>query len=99
MAPSASPWSSIAGRSPAIADKLERYELIASAPDAPDVILFCFATPDREQSVRPVLRHPGMLVATSTLDRHGAAPLGPVWRIVGEDRRAPIGNLEGARDE
>ncbi len=82
-----------------LSDKLERYALIASAPDAPDVVLFCLPTPDREQSVRPVLRHPGVLVATSTVDRHGAAPLGPVWRIVGDDQRVSIGDLSGARGE
>ncbi len=76
-----------------LAEKLERYGLIASAPDAPDSVLFCFSSPEREQTAREVLRHPGVLVATSSVDRHGADPLGPVWRPMGADRRVHIGDL------
>jgi hypothetical protein len=76
-----------------LAEKLARYTLITSAPDAPDAVLFCFSSREREQTARAVLRHPGVLVATSSVERHGADPLGPVWRPVGEDRRVRLGDL------
>jgi hypothetical protein len=79
-------------------EKLERYVLVASGPDAPQAVLFCFPSADREQSAREVLRRPGLEVATTTADRHGADPLGPVWRPVGADRRVRLLDLgEGAR--
>ena len=44
------------------------------------VVLFCFSSPEREQAAREVLRHPGVLVATSSGPRrHGADPLTAVW--------------------
>jgi hypothetical protein len=76
-----------------LAEKLERYGLIASGPDTPEAVLFCFTTAEREQSAREVLGHPGVVVATTSLERHRASPLGPVWRPVGVDRRVRIGDL------
>jgi hypothetical protein len=77
--------------------KLERYVLVASGPDAPQAVLFCFPSPEREQSAREVLRRPGLDIATTTLDRHRSDPLGPVWRPVGADRRVRLLDLgEGA---
>jgi hypothetical protein len=76
-----------------LAEKLERYGLIAGGPDAPEAVLFCFATAEREQSAREVLGHPGVSVATTSLERHRGDPLGAVWRPVGADRRMRIGDL------
>jgi hypothetical protein len=79
-----------------LAEKLERYALIASGPDAPDAVLFCFASRERGQSAREVLTRPGVPVATTSLERHRADPLGPVWRPVGEDRRKRLIDLMDA---
>jgi hypothetical protein len=76
-----------------LSEKLERYGLIASGPDAPEAVLFCFTTAEREQSAREVLGHPGVYVATTSLERHRADPLGAVWRPVGVDRRVRICDL------
>jgi hypothetical protein len=76
-----------------LAEKLERYGLIASGPDTPEAVLFCFTTTEREHSAREVLGHPGVSVATTSLERHRADPLGPVWRPVGMDRRVRICDL------
>jgi hypothetical protein len=76
-----------------LAEKLERYGLIASGPDTPEAVLFCFTTREREHSAREVLGHPGVSVATTSLERHRADPLGPVWRPVGMDRRVRICDL------
>ena len=76
-----------------LAEKLERYSLVAPGPDAPEAVLFCFTTAEREQSAREVLGHPGVSVATTSLERHRADPLGAVWRPVGVDRRVRIGEL------
>jgi len=76
-----------------LAEKLERYLLIASGPDAPEVVLFCFPNTDREQSAREVLRRTGLPVATTNLQRHLPDPLGPVWRPIGEDRRLRLIDL------
>jgi hypothetical protein len=78
-----------------LAGKLERYLLIASGPDAPAVVLFCFSTAEREASARQILRQPGITVATATLERHLADPLGRVWRPVREDHRKRLIDLVG----
>jgi Replication-relaxation len=76
-----------------LAEKLERYALIASGPEAPDVVLFCFAGAEREHSAREVLIRPGVAVATTSLERHRTDALGPVWRSVGEDSRKRLIDL------
>lgn len=73
--------------------KLERYLLVASVPDSPEVVLFCFPGGEREQSARQVLRRPGLAVATSTGERHLVDPLGQVWRPLGSDRRVRLIDL------
>lgn len=70
-----------------LAEKLERYALIAAGPDAPDVVLFCFLSAERERSAREVLGRPGIKIATTTIERHRAEPLGLVWRPIEADRR------------
>jgi hypothetical protein len=76
-----------------LAEKLERYLLIASGPDAPEAVLFCFPSTEREQSAREVFRRPGIPVATTSAGRHLADPLGHVWRPVGEDQRRRLIDL------
>lgn len=68
-------------------DKMERYRILARAATAPDVVLFCFPTEAREASARPVLGGTAMPVATATLDRHLANPLGAIWLPLDDDRR------------
>ncbi len=83
-----------------LAEKLERYLLIASGPDAPEAVLFCFPSTERELSAREVLRRPALPVATTSLHRHRQDPLGPVWRPVEQDRRLPLIDLaRGAAHE
>jgi hypothetical protein len=76
--------------------KLERYLLISSVPDSPEVVLFCFPSHEREQSARQVLHRAGLPVATSTMERHLGDPLGQVWRPLGSDRRARLTDLGSA---
>ncbi len=73
--------------------KLERYLLIASVPDSPEVVLFCFPTDERERSARQVLHRPALAVATSTIERHLGDPLGQVWRPLGSDHRLRLIDL------
>jgi hypothetical protein len=80
-----------------LAEKLDRYELIASGPDGPDAVLFCFTSTEREQSARDVLALPSVSVATTSLERHRADPLGHVWRPVGADRRERLIDLRAPR--
>lgn len=80
-----------------LAEKLERYLLIASGPDALEAVLFCFTSAEREQSAREVLGRPGVPVATTSLERHRADPLGPVWRPVGAGRRERMIDLVSPR--
>ena len=76
-----------------LAEKIVRYLLIAAGPDAPGAVIFCFPSSEREQSARQVLASPGLRVATATLDRHLADPLGGVWRPLGVDRRLRLIDL------
>jgi hypothetical protein len=76
-----------------LAAKLDRYRLVRSGRDAPDVILFCFPSETRERSARDVLGHSGLRVATSVRDRHVAEPLGSVWWPVPGDRRVRMMDL------
>ena len=69
-----------------LAEKLERYLLIASGPDAPEAVLFCFPSTEREQSAREVLRRPG----TPRGDHEPAAtPCGSTGPRVAPGRRGP----------
>jgi hypothetical protein len=80
-----------------LAEKLERYGLITNGPDGPDTVLFCFASAEREQSAREVLARPGVSVATTSLERHHADPLGNVWRQVGAEARDHLIDLGAPR--
>ena len=74
-------------------DKLEKYRILARAATAPDVVLFCFPSEAREASARHVLGGTPMPVATATLDRHLASPLGPNWLPLDGDRRLRLAEL------
>jgi hypothetical protein len=74
-------------------DKMERYRILARAATAPDVALFCFPSQEREASARRVLGGTAMPVATATLDRHLADPLGANWLPLDGDRRACLVDL------
>ncbi len=74
-------------------DKMERYRVLARAATAPEVVLFCFPSEAREASARQVLGGTAMPVATATLDRHLADPLGAIWLPLDGDRRARLMDL------
>ena len=51
-----------------------------SPEEAPHAVLFCFHSKERETRARRALYEPeGLMVATTTLWRHRADPLGPTW--------------------
>jgi len=74
-------------------DKMERYRILARATTAPDVVLFCFPSQEREASARSVLGGTAMPVATATLDRHLADPFGAIWLSLDGDRRVCLLDL------
>jgi hypothetical protein len=76
-------------------DKMERYRVLARAATAPDVVLFCFPSEAREASARLVLGGTAMPVATTTLERHRADPLGAIWLQLRSDRRVGLIDLVG----
>jgi hypothetical protein len=65
-----------------------------SSTGAEDVVCFCFTLPGREACID--LSHPRVPVATTTLDRHRADPLGPIWRPAGTMERHPLESFAGA---
>jgi hypothetical protein len=69
-----------------LAEKLERYLLIASGPLPPRSCSSASPEPSVSRA-REFLRRPGLPVATTSLQRHLPDPLGPVWRPVDQDRR------------
>lgn len=82
-----------------LTQKLGRYDLISGAPSAPKVLLFCFPSLAREASAREVLYNCGLTVATTTLDRHLADPLGAVWRPLRADHRVRLIDLRQTEDD
>jgi hypothetical protein len=73
-------------------EKLERYESISTDRTAP-AVLFCFPTDAREASARTVLTDPGIPVATTTVARHLASPLGHIWLPLAAQRRLALQDL------
>lgn len=73
--------------------KLEACADLAGTPEAPDAVIFCFPTPEREASARGVLHDPGIPVATGVLHEHLRTPLGEVWLLLGERRRRSLIDL------
>lgn len=72
---------------------MERYRVLARAATAPDIVLFCFPSEAREASARRVLGGTPMPVATATLERHLADPLGLNWLLIDGDRRVRLAQL------
>jgi hypothetical protein len=70
-----------------LAGKLDGYQVLAEALAWNDqmcpVVLFCFASPRREQSARRALAAtpaaPAVRIATAAIDPRTASPAGPVW--------------------
>ena len=76
-----------------LAQKIRKYRLIAGASGAPQVLLFCFHSEQREASAREALDGSRLLVATTSLDRHSADPLGAVWRPLRANHRVRLDGL------
>lgn len=77
--------------------KLEACSDLVGTPEAPDAVIFCFPSPEREASARAVLEDPGILVATGVLEDHLRDPLGEVWLLLGARRRRSLVDLAPRR--
>ncbi len=80
-----------------LARKLEACADLAGTPEAPDALIFCFPSREREASAREILHDPGILVATGVLEEHLHDPLGEVWLPLGGRRRRSLVDLARAR--
>jgi Replication-relaxation len=78
-----------------LARKLEALADLAGTPEAPDGLILCFPSSDREASARAVLEEPGIVVATGVLREHLRNPLGEVWLPLGARRRRRLVDLVG----
>jgi hypothetical protein len=76
-------------------DKFDRYaHPRLPSQSLPHAVLFCFKTEGREARARTVLWDlPDLAVATTTMGRHRADPLGPIWLPAGAERRLPLMDL------
>lgn len=73
--------------------KIRRYRIIAGADGAPRILLFCFNSAQRETRAREALEGSRFILATTSLDRHAADPLGAVWRPLRADYRVRLIDL------
>jgi hypothetical protein len=62
-----------------LVSKVARYEHLRALGET-DAVLFCFTRIGREDRVAGALRSSGVVVATTTYERHIESPLGAVWR-------------------
>ena len=76
-----------------LARKLEACADLAGTPEAPDALVFCFPSSEREASARAILEDPGAVVATGVLTDHLHHPLGDVWLPLRARRRRPLIDL------
>jgi hypothetical protein len=77
-----------------VAAKLNDYPRLAELSDRPDLLAFCFPDPAREASVRQRLYPPGgILVVTTSIDRHEDDPLGSNWLPTGSHTRQNLTEL------
>jgi len=76
-----------------LARKLEACADLAGIPEAPDALVFCFPSSEREASARAILEDPGIVVATGLLHDHLRDPLGEVWLPLGGRRRRHLIDL------
>lgn len=81
-----------------LARKLEAYADLAGSPEAPDALVFCFPSSEREASARAILEDPGIVVATGVLHDHLRDPLGETWLPLQGRRRRPLVELASAED-
>jgi hypothetical protein len=75
--------------------KLHRYAEVAPLTDAPRILLFAFLTERREIEARRALFSPGFTLATTSLERSMADPLGPVWQPLGDPFLVSLLQLSG----
>lgn len=73
-------------------EKVERYSSVARLGE-PAIVLFCAESDRREENIRSALESPGLTVATSTIGRHLARPLGRNWWVVGGRGRLSLTDL------
>jgi hypothetical protein len=73
-----------------LAKKLFGYQEASLVRESPQLLLFCFPDNRREASARKSLVPCGMTVATTTMGRHIADPLGDNWLALGSNQRAPL---------
>jgi hypothetical protein len=72
-------------------DKMDRYARVSFFKDLPQAVLFCFHSEDREtRARRALLNLDSYTVATTTLARHQADPLGPIWLPIRAGRRVSL---------
>jgi hypothetical protein len=76
-----------------LARKLEACADLAGTPEAPDALVLCFPSSEREASARAILEGPGIVIATGLLTDHLRNPLGDVWLPLGARRRRPLVDL------
>lgn len=70
--------------------KLRWYDELARLEDVPRVLLFAFPTERREAEARRALATARLIVATATLGRAMADPLGAVWWPLRQPFRRPL---------
>lgn len=75
--------------------KMHRYAGMGVLPESlPHLLLFCFPSERREVGARAALLDLGYItVATTSLDRHRADPLGPIWLPIRGARRHRLPDL------
>lgn len=75
--------------------KMHRYARMGLLPESlPHLLLFCFPSERREVEARTALLDLGYItVATTSLDRHRADPLGPIWLPIRGARRRALPDL------
>ena len=73
-----------------LAKKLPGYRQASLVRGSPELLLFCFPDNRREASARKALVPCGITIATTTMDRHSADPLGDNWLALGSGKRAGL---------
>lgn len=75
-------------------DKMDRYAANRLFKDLPQAVLFCFHSEDRETRARRALFNlANYTVATTTIGRHQADPLGAIWLPIRAGHRLRLPDL------
>lgn len=82
-----------------LAAKIIDYDEAAISKHLPRLLLFCFQTERRERSAMPALWSRRLIVATSTLEKHLADPLGSNWLPIAEERRVKLLEIPTPEEE